>query len=368
MTEADYYLGFSLSSTIGPKRFLSLLLYFQTAEKAWHGTRDEYESIGITGKYFEKFNNFRSQFPDLLKEKKDTLRQKEISFISQVDTLYPKEFLDLERPPIGIFCKGHTEILMSEKKIAIVGSRRITSYGQQITELFALALGAADFTIVSGMALGVDAIAHDSALKSGSNTIAVLGNGVDIPYPRENSDLYHRILDSGGLVLSEYPPGMHALKGSFIARNRLIAALSFGVLVTEAGIKSGSLVTADEAKKLKKDIFAIPGQINSQQFEGISHLLKNGAFLVTDPKDIFEKLGDTSFIENFVEIPHLDLDESSISLLKILAQEPLHRNELCKKIMLPISEVSQIISRLELKGYIKDDGWGKLHLTANIHP
>jgi DNA processing protein len=364
MTEADYYLGFSLSPTIGPKRFISLLSYFDSIEQAWFGSKEEYKDAGITGIYFEKFDTYRNESNAYLINKKEELQNKTIQYIPQSDKLYPKQLLDLEGPPIGLFCKGKSSLLSVGKRVAVVGSRKITSYGKYVTELLSTSLSLSGITIVSGMALGVDAIAHGCAIHSNGKTIAVLGNGVDLPYPRENFDLYQQILKSNGLIISEYPPGMQSVKGSFPSRNRIIAGLSIGVLVTEAGKNSGSLITAHEAKKIQRVVFSVPGSIQSEQSEGTNQLLKEGATIVLEAQDLLKTVGiQASSKIQTIDINELTLDENSKNLLTILFHEPHSRDMLSKKMSLPITDISRIVTTLELKGFVTENEHGLFTVT-----
>lgn len=363
MTEADYYLAFSLSPTIGPKRFLSLLSHFGSAESMWTGSESEFIKAGVTGITFKKFDTFRQAFNFSKNPVSEIMTRKDIVFIPQNDNTYPKELFELDNPPIGLFCRGDCTCLTVKNKIGIVGSRKITSYGEEITRMFAIHIASRGIPVVSGMALGVDAIAHTATLDTHGKTIAVLGNGVDQPYPRENNQLYKRIVGEGGLIISEYPPGMQAVKGSFPARNRIIAAISKAILITEAGRDSGSLITAEEGIKLGRRIYAIPGPITSEQSEGTGYLIQNGATLAMKPEDIlqiFTENSDYPSFEKRVDIQTLGLDANSIQLLTVLQHEALTLDNLSKKLILPISDISKIVTMLELQGYVKNDGQGKI--------
>lgn len=355
MQEREYYLAFSFSP-LGPKRFLYLLDLLKTAENAWQSTQDELASVGIVAKTFEKFDTFRQHFE--YSNIRNELEQKCITYLSQIDSLYPKGLLELDSPPIGLFVKGNPESLAINPKIAIVGSRKMTAYGQEVTRMFAESLTGAGFTVVSGMALGVDAIAHRAALEAKGSTIAILGNGVDFPYPRENMQLYQRIIDSGGAVVSEYPPGTLPNKGSFLARNRIIAALSIATLVTEAGEASGSLVTAQYAQNLNRHVFAVPGPITSSQSAGTAKLLKQEAEIVSHPTDIL-KVFELSFVEKKRAVDMDSLTEGEQTVMKLLIQEAYSLDTLSTKCGIPISQLTQIVTGLELMGYVKDNGQGK---------
>lgn len=366
MTESDFYLAFSYASGIGPKRFTALLSHFKSAENAWKGTKNEYEQIGIKDKTYEKFNLSRQYFDESIHRIREDMKKNNIVYISQNDRLYPEKLLNLERPPIGLFIKGDARLLKKKATIAVVGSRKMTSYGSQITQMFVKELVKAGVVIVSGLAMGVDAIAHRSAITGNGYTIAVLGCGVDVPYPQENSGLYMSILQSEGLILSEYPPHVSPVRGSFPARNRVIAALSKAVLVPEAGIDSGSLITAANASELGLPIFAIPGQITSQQSQGTAYLLQRGATLVTHPSELLQHLHMSPRHENekVIDFNSFPLSNEEKNVIKLLYQEAMSVDELSKKIKVAVTQVSKIITLLELQGYVKDDGQGKL--IANL--
>ena len=204
---------------------------------------------------------------------------------------YPKFLGEISDAPARIYVRG--ELKLERPLIAIVGTRQATAEGKRIAEEFSKDLVEAGFGIISGLALGIDASAHKGALSAGGNTIAVLGNGIDDVYPPENKELANRILESGGAVISEYGPGEPIEKSNFIQRNRIISALSIAVLVIEAPIHSGALVTARTGGEQGKDVFVVPGAIGDPNFEGSHKLIRDGAILVSSVKDILEDLNLT---------------------------------------------------------------------------
>jgi DNA processing protein len=359
MTEADYYLGFSLSPSIGPKRFQTLRAHFKTAENAWTGTQSEFHALGIGQNTWEKFESFRNVFDFNNHSSIRAMQEKSIQFISQSDSLYPTSLLALDDPPIGLYVLGEMSALLSEKSVAVVGSRTVSEYGADVTKYLASGLASRGITIISGLALGVDAIAHSATLTKHGTTIAVLGNGVDIAYPRENSLLYKNILHSKGCIISEYPPGMMPTKGSFPARNRIVAALSHAVLVTEARANSGALITAEIGRKLNKIIFAVPGPINMQQSVGALALLKSGAQIATAPEDILATFADVAHavLDRSVNLSGLSGD--SLRVMEVLIQDATTMDVLSKKCTMPIPQLSQILTILELEGYVKKNDSGK---------
>jgi len=233
MDEKSATLAFSNSTGVGPKSFQRLLKIFGSAIKAWENTSAEkYKEAGIGERNFIKFESFKKSFS--ISEYSERLKKAKVEFIPFGDKYYPASIAQIDAPPIGLYVKGNKELLLGKNNIGVVGARKITSYGQKVTENLVTELCLAGFTIVSGMAAGVDARAHKAAIDSNGKTIAVLGCGVDCAYPKENERLYEEILDSKNLVISEYPLGMPANAGTFPARNRIVSGLSLAVLITEA--------------------------------------------------------------------------------------------------------------------------------------
>lgn len=258
----SYYLAFSHFLGIGPVRFEALMKYFGNVKGAYNAREIELAKT-IGSHYAGKFLQFRNEFD--ANEKIEELKKKEITVLTEEDEHYPGQLKNIPDPPICLYVKGNVDNLNFEKDyfIGIVGTRKPTSYGQKIAGKFAYELASAGFVIVSGMAIGVDTVAHLSCLEAKGKTVAILGCGVDIVYPRQNEKLYQNIIASGGLVISEFPPGHTVLKGLFIARNRLISGLSKGVLVIEGASDSGALITARYAAEQGKEVFAPPGPLTS---------------------------------------------------------------------------------------------------------
>jgi DNA processing protein len=202
---------------------------------------------------------------------------------------YPRELLDLKQPPASLFAIGKCDVL-EKPRVSIVGTRNSTGYGERVARTLGLAFARADVTVISGMARGIDSKAHRTALEQGAGTVAVLGTGVDVPYPVGNRAL-HRSITTGGLVLSENPPGATAHQGAFPKRNRIIAALSPLTIVVEAGYRSGAINTATQALELGRQVAAVPGPIDSDQSKGTNQLIKDGSEVITSPADALALLG-----------------------------------------------------------------------------
>lgn len=199
---------------------------------------------------------------------------------------YPERLRHIINPPKSIFCLGNMSLLNYDKNIAIIGSRRFSKYGERATREFAYSLAKEDICVVSGFAKGIDSIAHTSCLSANGKTIAVLGSGLNVIYPKENTYLFNKIIENDGLIISEYPLGTKPQKQHFPTRNRIISGLSDGVLVIEAKEKSGTNITVDFALEQGKDVFVIPGSIYSKTSDGTNFLIKEGAIPVTSYKDI----------------------------------------------------------------------------------
>lgn len=358
----EYSLMFSLSNGVGPKGFQGLLREYGSAKNAWEKVSEEkYRTAGIGKVNFEKFENFKKSFN--LTVYNSMLEKARVEFIPYGDKYYPVRLSVINSPPIGLFAKGNKKLLREPNIIGVVGARKITNYGHQVTENLVNALQMSNFVIASGMAMGVDAVAHNTTIEQKGKTIAVLGCGVDCAYPRENQSLYEQILDNNGLIISEYPLGMPANAGTFPARNRIIAGISGSVLITEAAEDSGSLITAEEAIKQGKTVFAVPGPIISQTSGGAIKLLKQGAVMVSSADDILAELGIPSASlrarKNKKMPDNLSKDEKSV--YKCIENDEKTVDEISKETKLTANQLSIILSYLELCGIVRNSN-GKFSL------
>lgn len=284
-----YWLGLSAFPGIGPVRFGLLRTYFGTVKRIWEAPVEDLTKTGLGDKLVRSFDQFRNSF-DCGKYQKQ-LYDSHIGALTIDDTRYPKLLKEIVDPPFLLYVKGKKtdKPIHMEKTIAVVGTRKATSYGISITKQLVRDLVAAGFTIVSGMAYGIDAVAHETAIDCGGKTIAVLGCGVDIIAPYSNAHIYRKLSEEGfGAVVSEMPLGLKPEKGLFVARNRIISGLSKGVVVIEGEKDSGTLITARNAGEQGRDVFAVPGPITSTTSRGPATLLKNGAILVESVHDILE--------------------------------------------------------------------------------
>lgn len=355
--DLPYYVGFSHFLGIGPTRFAALIGHFGNVKKAYLASQKELtEVIGVN--WSEKFVKFRSLFDPV--KKLEELKRKNIMVLQLRQRSYPKFLQEISDPPICLYIKGDLDNFDFSKDLcfAIVGTRTPTPYGQQIARKFAEELTQAGFVIVSGMAMGIDTVAHKACLKAGGRTIAILGCGVDIIYPAINRNLYNEIIEKGGFVLSEFPPGQMVEKGLFVARNRLISGLSMGVLVVEGAKDSGALITAKYAAEQGKEVFAPPGPITSAMSAAPNILLKQGAKLATSVDDILEEFNLRVAPKKKREIEK-ELDSKEKIIFEILRSEPKLSDEIVNQAKLSIDKVLNILSMLEIKGVIEKNSEGK---------
>ncbi len=277
----------------------------------------------------------------------------EIKVLEERD--WPPLLMETPKPPAKLYYAGAIPDY-SRKFLCVVGSRRYTTYGRDAVEYLIKGLGGYPITIVSGLALGMDALAHIAALKFGLPTIAVPGSGIDLSilHPRTNHLLAKEIAEKGGTILSEYEPKFKATLWSFPQRNRIMAGMSHATLLIEAGEKSGTLITAKLAADYNRELLCVPGPIFSSNSEGTNMFARLGATLVRSPEDILEALGIPSINSGQVKRDYSDCSPNEMKIIEIL-NEPMERDELVRKTELPIHEVQMALTLLELKGYIKEE-------------
>ncbi|EKE16102.1 MAG: hypothetical protein ACD_11C00030G0010 [uncultured bacterium] len=340
---------------VGSQKLALLMAHFGSAEKIWKADFSELVRTGLSEKLAEKIvvekNNIN---PDQEWEK---LQKENISLITLNDPDYPRLLKEIHNPPYILYIKGDASLLNSPC-LAVVGSRKYTSYGHQVANAFGRDLASAGITVVSGLALGIDAIAHKGALEKNGKTIAVLGNSLDEKsiYPKTNFDLSREILSCGGTLVSEYPIETPPGVGTFPARNRIMAGMTLGTIVVEAALGSGSLITANLALDFNREVFAVPGSIFYPQSEGTHKLIKSGAKLVSSISDILEelKLEKTGKIQAKNSYTPSSKEEENI--LNILSQEPTHIDRIIKLTKLETSVIGGTLAILEINGAVKNIG------------
>ncbi|NLC51604.1 MAG: DNA-protecting protein DprA [Firmicutes bacterium] len=341
---------------LGPKRIKALVDFFGSPKKAWEAEFDQLLEVeGFHHKLAEKIVAERKRIPLLGESKK--LAALGINVITIEDHNYPTLLSSIYLPPPVLYIKG-AFTPEDEQAIAVVGSRKHTFYGRDIALKLAEDLAGVGITVVSGMARGIDSWAHQGALNKRGRTIAVLGCGLDICYPAENNALMQKISENGAVV-SEFPPGTRPLAQNFPRRNRIISGLSLGTVVIEALEKSGALITADYAIEQGREVFAVPGNINSPYSRGCHRLLKEGAKLTEGLEDILEEIScnivSTSFSnltkDTFLTTEALTGEQKEI--LSLIPYYPIHVDQIVRESMLTPSTVNSLLMQLELHGFIK---------------
>ena len=351
------YIFFSYFLGIGPITFDLLLQQFGTIDALYNASEKKLRHT-LKAEFATKLITFRHEFDP--EKELERLLKKKVTVVFREHSSYPPQLRELRDAPICLYVKGDLNNFNYErdKYFAIVGTRTPTDYGQQVASRFANELSQAGFVIVSGMARGIDAIAHRSTLKAKGRTIAFLGCGVNIPYPPSNARLYEDILSQGGLVISEFPPDMMVKPGLFVQRNRLISGLSQGVFVAEGLKDSGSLITARYALEQGKEVFAPPAPITSAQSEAPNLLIKEGAKMVTGLQDILDEFHmQVTPASTQTILSSLNLDEKKV--YELLISQPQTSDELSRLLHIPIQQILMTISGMELKGIINKGSAGR---------
>lgn len=275
--------------------------------------------------------------------------------IQTITNKYPLLLKEIAKPPEQLFVRGNVEVLESKYPVAVVGTRRCTAYGRATTKQFVGGLARPGVCIVSGLALGVDQIAHTAALENNIPTVAVLGSPIDDEsiYPASNQTLATKILEAGGALVSEYPVGTPTYPHNFLHRNRIIAGISLGTLVVEAPAKSGALSTAQHSLDANRSVYAVPGSITSMLSKGSNELIKQGALCATNPQDILDDLG---IQQNNIKENNGILSKEEEQVFEVLqnAATPLHIDELIEQSTIDTSTISRVIISLVLKDRIKE--------------
>lgn len=353
MSEDKYWLGFNLVKGIGPAKVQALLGYFGDVESAWMASDAQLQSLGIDQRARKNLREARSSLDlDLELEK---IRSKNITLLTWNSAGYPSYLREVDGPPPLLYVVGELADI-DRWAVAVVGTRRVTPYGRQITQELVAGLVRNGVTIVSGLARGIDAIAHRSALEHGGRTIAVLGSGPDNIYPPEHRDLAREIVRGRGAVISDYPLGTEPDAKNFPPRNRIISGLSLGVVVVEAGERSGALITADFALEQGREVFAVPGNVNSPASRGTNRLIQQGAKLITGAEDVLEELNLSMVLEHSAVQQALPETKEEEALFHYLSSEPVHVDALSRATGLSSQEVSSTLTLLELKGIVRQVG------------
>lgn len=354
MEDLKYWNALALFQKFGSARFERIRKYFSCMEEAFGASKKELKkALGEEGLSSE-FVSWRSMID--VEREWAKLESEGIRIISIEDALYPAKLKNIFDPPALLYAKGRLDA-EEEPAVAVVGTRKMTEYGKRAAMDIAGRLAAKGVAVISGLAMGIDAAGHRACLDAGGRTIAVLGSGVEARgiYPASNRRLAESILERDGAVISEFPVGTVPFRQNFPRRNRIVSGLSSGVLVIEAPIKSGSMITAKCALEQGREVFAVPGDIYKRNSEGPNYLIRMGAHPVSCADDIMEALG-LGGSESRAEAKITADSEEEAALLEHLGREPLHIDRLQKLCRLDTASINSTLTMMEMKGKVKNLG------------
>jgi len=347
-----YWMGFNLVRGIGSVRFGQILSYFGDLSIAWDAPAEAFREAGLPERALNNLLKTRREVD--LDQLYESILADEVKILTLKCEDYPHILREIDQPPPVLYIKGSLAP-EDDFSVAMVGTRRVTAYGQQITRDTSIYLAAHGLTIISGLARGVDALAHQHALEAGGRTIAVLGSGVDVIYPPEHRKLAEAIVENGA-VISDYPMGTQPEGINFPPRNRIISGLSLATIVMEAGERSGALITAEFAVEQGRDVFAVPGNVLSPMSQGTNRLIQKGAYAMVSPQDVLDVL-DLAQAEEYQSARQvLPSDTTEAKILQVMDFEPIHVDEICTEIELPVEKVSAALTVMELKGMVQHVG------------
>jgi DNA processing protein len=351
--ERKYWIAFSRIPRVGRVRVAALEEHFGTLEAAWRASPGELKAAGMDSAGINALVDIRQTTnPD---DEMELLQRHQVRALTWHDEGYPRQLQEVyDRPPV-LFVRG-TLTAADEWAVAVVGTRRVSVYGRQVAEEMSRGLASNQVTVVSGLARGVDAVAHRAALEAGGRTIGVLACGLDMVYPPEHKRLAEQIIEKGALI-SDYAIGTQPRSEFFPRRNRILSGISLGVLVVEGDIKSGALITARQALEQNREVFAVPGSIYSPNSRGTNKLIQDGEAKPTlDVQDILAEL-NLSMAAQQIEMTELvPADDTERVLLRHLGAEPAHIDDVRRASGLPIATVTSTLAMLELKGLVRQVG------------
>ncbi|MGH2443217.1 MAG: DNA-processing protein DprA [Chloroflexota bacterium] len=358
--DTGFLVGLSLLPGIGPARFHRLIQHFGEPERAWKASEAELLALGVDARALPALLDKRNQVS--IELEMERLKRLEVQVLSIFDAEYPARLKEIFNAPPLLYVKGNF-IRNDDQSIGVVGTRQPSPYGRELATRVVPELSAIGLTIVSGLARGIDTIAHQSALQAGCRTIGVLGCGIDVVYPAENRRLYARIAECGA-VITEYPLGTKPDAYNFPARNRIISGLCLGTVVVEARIGSGALITADYAVEQNREVFAFPGRATDRGSSGCNKLIREGrAKLVTSTDDILAELDLTAAVRQLEIKVAIPANDEEGKLLALLSHEPVHIDDLVRSTSLPAPAIAGTLLMLELKGTVRQVGAMSFVLT-----
>lgn len=347
-----YWLGFNRVTGIGPVRLQALIERFGDVEAAWKAPAAALRNSGLSRKLVDGLVQTRESLD--LQSEHDRIVERGFSVLALDDPAYPERLRQIDSAPIVLHLWGGL-LPQDEIATAIVGTRRATPHGRAAAAELAGGLAGAGVTIVSGMARGIDGVAHKAALEAGGRTVAVLGSGLDQLYPPEHRKLAASIAEAGAVV-SEYPLGTRPEPGNFPPRNRIISGLSLAVIVVEAADSSGALITANFAADQGRDVFAVPGRIHDRASRGTNRLIATGAFPALSVDEVLEVLNLDAVASQAQKQMALPEDETERKVLELLSSEPVHIDELSARSDIPMAQLNACLSMLELRGQARQVG------------
>ena len=358
MLQEEYNFWLANINNIGIKKIELLLQVFGSAEAVFYASPEEFEKfkqelcpVSLRFSDSDVTALYSSRNQQNIREKYAKLKKEGIYFVAKEDERYPDKLRSIYDAPFALYVKG--SIPKNEEKIlAVVGARDCSAYGKEMAKYLAGKVAKEGVSIVSGLARGIDAYAHEGTLIAGGITYGILGCGINICYPKENINLYMDVQRSGGII-SEYAPGMKPIAGNFPMRNRIISGLSDAILVVEAKEKSGSLITVDMGLEQGKDIYALPGKVNDCLSEGCNNLIKMGAKLVTSPKDILEDFFVDYKLNMNEKKPEITFNEVSKDIYECLSLEPMYIEIIAERTKLKMDCLMEQLLLLELQGWIQ---------------
>lgn len=354
MTEKLFWLGFSLIPQVGSVRMQHLLKRFGSLEKAWGATEEQLRQSGLPKQTVKSIVQNRHTLKLDVEWRK--IERLGIELLTWNDATFPDSLRNIPDSPTVLYVRGKL-LPTDERALAIVGTRKASRYGADATKYIAQELAEHGVTIISGLAHGIDAAAHQGALAAQGRTIAVLGNGIDRIYPADHHELAEAIIQNGAIV-SEYPLGSPPSGTHFPRRNRIISGLSLAVLVGEAPIRSGAIITAEAALEQGKEVFALPSNIFNKVGTGGNRLIQEGARLVMHPRDILEELNIAYMRKETRSKTQQVAPDSELEtqILNLLETDPIHIDEIIRKTGLAAAQVIATLTLLELKGLVQDEG------------
>ena len=347
-----YWVGLSSIEQLDSRFIIQIYEHFGDIERAYNASKTELSEIeGLNIKKTEYFLDIRNKLN--LDEVFERVEKRDIKILTYDDERYPKLLKEIDNPPAVLYYKGDLFSCNLNKTLAVVGSRRASFNGKESLKKIIDGFCGTDICIVSGLATGIDTVSHQLALENNLKTIGVIASGFDFVYPTSNKNLYEKIIDGNGAIVTEYYPTFEPLKFRFPQRNRIVSGLSYGTLVVEAAIKSGALITANITLDQGRELMCIPGLITNPNTEGIYKLLKTGAAMVTESDDVLNALGWEIINENknFDESDDLTIDEKKI--LYTINIEPKNFDEIQNETKLSTDDLLVLLTTLELKGKLK---------------